>query len=331
MQRVKSIALMAMMVLSLWSCAPEEVDSPSVPSPKTEAQSLLEQLQSSWSYSPRDLRSVSEMQELPDSLMLLFASVSPRWSQAQYYRGKRQEHILHIPLEARHSVRLLSSELDSTLRQQYSDRDLSRTSLLSITSDQGQRNYFLHLIPNLSYLEAGGELPDSVLIPRGFSGSVMLFDMNHQLVQISRLEQGKRAEELRAWVVICYYKETIAYVGTDSGQLENGRYYKRICETFYFPDSEYPRDTEIDTGFADPFLGRDEPPYSSGWAPLDDTPPILRELLPQDAKILLNKQGKNHLDSIFKDTQHRLWLQSTDEVRPQYGCHQKYHRHHSKN
>lgn len=300
MQRVKSIALMAMMVLSLWSCAPEEVDSPSVPRSQTEAQQLLQELKSSWSYSPTSLRSLSEIRQIPDSLMLLFASVSPRWDQAQYYRGKRQEHLIHIPLDAQHSVRLLSSELDSTLRKSYTDRDLSRTSLLSITRDQGQRNYFLHLIPNLSYLEAGGELPDSVLIPKGFSGSVMLFDMNHQLVQTGLLEQGEKADQLRGWIRICYRQEITAYVGTDSGQLENGRFYRQVCY-------DVPMNIDRDhggPGDSDSFLDYDYggfyPGGGGGGVSKFARFGMIREFLPLGINTTLREEGLASLDSVLK-------------------------------
>lgn len=126
---------------------------------------------------------------------LYIEGIEPQWSRAQTFSSSRGATILRVPMLAElHRGRVAEG---MTPEQDSLYAEASITYLVRVEDEQHPqgRNYMIHLVPTLEFLETGVALSDtSSFIPRGFDGEIEIYGLDGTLLAMEVYTKGARTQ-----------------------------------------------------------------------------------------------------------------------------------------
>ncbi len=124
---------------------------------------------------------------------LSFDDLEPAWASAKTFKTHGRYTVLRVPVVASAYWGRVTDEMTEEIGRKYPEAN--KTFLVRV-EDQDHpegRNYFMHLVPSLDFLERGLPLEsENSLVPQGFDGEVELYHLNGRILSRELYRQGKR-------------------------------------------------------------------------------------------------------------------------------------------
>lgn len=124
---------------------------------------------------------------------LMIDGLEPIWDKSQTFLTSRGATVLRVPISATIIHGRVADGLTSERGNLY--KEVNKTFLVHVEDEKypNGRNYLMHLVPSLDFLDGGSELDGAQsLIPRGFDGEIEIYSLDGTLQSNEFFRHGKR-------------------------------------------------------------------------------------------------------------------------------------------